>query len=237
MTKREHILKRSIGPAAVILALAAAFFFFTKKDITQKDRELLYRSLQSSFDRPHQRMEITVEEPSGGRRAPYGYFSCSVYGCENIRYPGRSLRAHAGAIHVQALLIDLDGFRSRVLNRTFRGTAPLFFKVFVSGKGMFNEMKLAETGSVPDLYFIPEAKILLQERVWREIWQYALDPSNKGSIKIENIVIRPVEGAFEENITYEITMSSDGKLTSDFPAVMEFSPKKEEEEIAGQKLL
>ncbi|MBD3296220.1 MAG: hypothetical protein GF392_02490 [Candidatus Omnitrophica bacterium] len=217
----------------IIAVSAAGYGFFYlyghMGERMEKERRLVVEELRDSFRAPYRRMEITVEEVSGGKEAPYVTLSCDTYGHREKKITAPPLCAHGEVIQVQAILITFRGLElvrnTEPLNTRF----PVFLNLFLTGGDSTEQIVLTEYDEVPAMYRIPGRSELIQKQVWERIWEYALDPDNEDSMVIKNIVIRPVEGAFEENITYKLTVTDRGDVSKSFRAVTNFEPVRKDD--------
>jgi hypothetical protein len=236
MTERVKLISIALLITGIFLILSVGFYFLYSNvtDLYKRQKAEIFQELHKAFSAPDKKMTITVEEQPGGSETPYTVFNCSSFGCGGLRMPGRLLRAHGDVIQVQGILIKLDRFGD--IDRT-EGAGieiPLFYKIFVSGRGSFEKRTLAAMGQIPDLYRIPGKNVFLQKRIWKDIWDRALDMGKEDTISIHNVVIRPVEGAFKAHITYTVSMSKKEGMAVNFPPVTNFSPRNMNGRKGGQ---
>lgn len=225
----KNMTGRIIAGTIIIAAVCAAAYgiFHIYDHISERiesEKRLIVEELRERFKAPYRRMDITVEEVYGEKETPYVTLSCGTYGYRDERISAPPMCAHGDVIQVQAILITLRGLKPVRNAEPLNARFPVFLNLFLTGRDSIEETVLVRYGEVPAMYRIHGRSDLLQKQVWEEIWGYALDPDNRDSMVIKNIVIRPVEGAFEENITYTLTVTGRGDISKSFRAVTNFEP-------------
>lgn len=154
------------------------------------------------FDEQTQKMWTTIkflEFDSKGRPLQPRYFTFS-----------------GNIIQFQALVIRFDDIKIRQADRLRGKSAYLFLSAFMLDGKNTQQFEMTKVNEVPAGYRLDGKEISpLEQKLWREFWEYALNQAAAKKMGIKNAQIEAPGTVFVPGTLYTIKIEHDGGLRID----------------------
>jgi len=118
-------------------------------------------------------------------------------------------------IQFQSLVIRFDDIHIRHQDRLRGKSAFLFWKVFMLDGENTQEYEITPMHQIPDGYKLAGLEDPFEEKLWRNFWNYALDPQQAQKNGIKNAQIEAPGTMFVPGHLYTIKIEHDGGLRID----------------------
>lgn len=118
-------------------------------------------------------------------------------------------------IQFQSLVVRFDDVHITTANPLRGKSAYLFWKVFVLDGANTQEYEISRAHKIPDGYKIEGPATLLEQQIWQEFWNLALDPKAAKKLGIKNAQIEAPGTKFIAGNLYTIKIEHDGGLRID----------------------
>lgn len=131
--------------------------------------------------------------------------------------PAKYFTFQGNIIQFQSLVIRFDDKFVRSGDK-FRGkSAYLFLKAFVLDGPRTQEFEINEIGKVPAGYKVKttKAEVKFESELWRDFWNYALDPRTRELAGVKNAQIEAPGSQFLPGMIYTLRIEHDGGLRID----------------------
>lgn len=137
------------------------------------------------------------------------------YSVENKPLPPRYFTFHGNIIHFQALVIRFNDELVEAGDRLRGQSAYIFLKAFVIEDDKPQIFSINESYDIPTGYKIEGLLDPYELKLWRDFWQYALDPRKKKEEGIKNAQIEAPGSMFLPGTLYTIRIEHGGGLRID----------------------
>jgi len=207
----------SIGVLAVAVALAGVGInhWIQKERVLRKIIERLHAETRkadvlvtkSEFDETTRRINTTIkflEYDARGKPLEPKHFTFA-----------------GNIIQFQSLVIRFDDKLVEAGDRLRGKSAAFFMKAFVLDGAKTQEFEITKTHEVPGGYQVSEETNDLETKLWREFWNYALDPKKREHAGIKNAQIEAPGSMFLPGTIYTLKIEHDGGLRIDAAPVPE----------------
>lgn len=124
-------------------------------------------------------------------------------------------------IQFQTLVIRFQDELISTGDRLKGKSAYLFMKAFVLDGENTQEFTITEAEEIPQGYKIPDEKSSYENNLWKEFWNYALDPQARERAGIKNAQIEAPGSVFVPGTIYTLKIEHDGGLRIDAQPVPE----------------
>jgi len=124
-------------------------------------------------------------------------------------------------IQFQSLIVRFEDVLVRAADKLKGKSAYLFWKVFILDGAQTQEYEITKVNTVPEGYKIPGGKNAFEEQIWREFWEYALDPKKAKKLGIKNAQIEAPGTKFVPGMLYTLKIEHDGGLRIDVSRIPE----------------
>lgn len=118
-------------------------------------------------------------------------------------------------IQFQSLVIRFDDIHIRNADLLRGKSAYLFLKVFMLNGKETQEYEITKFHEVPTGYKVEGIDSEFEQRLWRDFWDHALNPSAQPNTGIKNAQIEAPGTMFVPGILYTIRIEHDGGLRID----------------------
>src|SRR3989338_11556876 len=118
-------------------------------------------------------------------------------------------------IQFQSLVVRFDDSFVRNADALRGKSAYLFWKVFMLGGERTQEYPVTNVNEVPAGYKIEGPRNSFETEVWRNFWQYALDPERAKLKGIKNAQIEAPGTQFVPGLIYTLRIEHDGGIRID----------------------
>lgn len=122
---------------------------------------------------------------------------------------------HGNLIQFQTLVIRFDDLKIRNADVLKGKSAYLFWKVFRLAGAETEEYMLTQVEEIPQGYRVSEGKNLFERTLWKQFWDYALDPTKAKSDDVKNAQVEAPGTRFLPGYLYTLTIEHDGGLRID----------------------
>ena len=124
-------------------------------------------------------------------------------------------------IQFQSLVIRFEDQFVKAGDRLKGKSAYLFLKAFVLDGKNTQEFLITETETIPQGYKIPGEESDFEKNLWKEFWNFALDPKKRKESGIKNAQIEAPGSMFLPGTIYTLKIEHDGGLRIDTQPVPE----------------
>ena len=124
-------------------------------------------------------------------------------------------------IQFQSLVIRFSDKLVEAGDRLRGKSAALFMKAFVLDGAKTQEFDITKAHEVPGGYRVPGKTNEFEIKLWREFWDYALDPKKREHAGIKNAQIEAPGSMFLPGTIYTLKIEHDGGLRIDASPVPE----------------
>jgi hypothetical protein len=124
-------------------------------------------------------------------------------------------------IQFQSLVIRFADKLVEAGDRLRGKSAAFFMKAFVLDGARTQEFDITQANEVPGGYRISEKVNEFESKLWREFWNYALDPKKREHAGIKNAQIEAPGSMFLPGTIYTLKIEHDGGLRIDASPVPE----------------
>ena len=118
-------------------------------------------------------------------------------------------------IQFQSLVIRFDDLYIRRADKLKGKSAFFFWKVFMLDGQNTVEYDITPIHQIPSGYKLEGPLDPFEEHLWRNFWEYALDPTKSGMMGIKNAQIEAPGAMFVPGILYTIKIEHDGGMRID----------------------
>ncbi len=132
-------------------------------------------------------------------------------------------------IQFQSLVVRFDDKFVRNADALKGKSVYLFWKVFVLDGERTQEYPVTNVNEVPQGYKIEGPRNSFETEIWRNFWQYALDPERAKLKGIKNAQIEAPGTQFVPGLIYTLRIEHDGGIRIDVKAIPEI--------LKGEKVL
>jgi len=124
-------------------------------------------------------------------------------------------------IQFQSLVIRFNDKLVEAGDRLKGKSAVFFMKAFVLEGPNTQEFEITKTSEVPGGYQVSEKANEFEQKLWKEFWNYALDPKKREHAGIKNAQIEAPGSMFLPGTIYTLKIEHDGGLRIDASPVPE----------------
>ena len=214
MRKKKTGLKiKLIMPLALILLIAGGVVVYISI-LPSLDKTRAFRKVSSALKTHSRKADILITEVVFDEVA------------KKLRTGSRFIEYNAGGkplepktfyfdgnvIQVQSLMIRFNGLDMEIADYFKGKNAYLFWKAFLPDSKRIKQVELTGINMVPKAYkvrVVPEAD---EEKIWKTLWNYALDSKNADTMVIKNVKIKAPGVIFIPGTVYSLKIKSDGSL-------------------------
>ncbi|MFC1703815.1 hypothetical protein ACFL1E_03400 [Candidatus Omnitrophota bacterium] len=118
-------------------------------------------------------------------------------------------------IQFQSLVIRFDDFYVRKGDPLRGKSASLFWKVFVLDGPNTVEYEITKAHEIPQGYDVEHIDDPFEQKLWKEFWTFALDPTKAKRTGIKNVQIEAPGTMFIPGTLYTINIEHDGGIRID----------------------
>ncbi|MBI3312858.1 MAG: hypothetical protein HYZ83_01295 [Candidatus Omnitrophica bacterium] len=118
-------------------------------------------------------------------------------------------------IQFQALVIRFNDKFVRAGDKLRGKSAYLFLKAFVLDEENTQMFKISDVREIPAGYKIPGEKSKFEEKLWRQFWEYALNPKIRERAGIKSAQIEAPGSLFLPGTIYTLRIEHDGGIRID----------------------
>ena len=218
--KFSKILNGVLTLAALLALLAAGFWVNRWMGENRVLREVIDRLsadsrvaevlvTKSEFDEAAKKVLTTIkflEYDTKGRPLPPKYFTFQ-----------------GNVIQFQALVIRFEDKFVRAGDRLRGKSACLFMKAFVLDETRTQVFEINHPREIPSGYKLPGEPSPFEARLWREFWNYALDPDARHRAGVKNAQLEAPGSLFLPGTIYTLRIEHHGGIridTQPIPAVL-----------------
>lgn len=133
----------------------------------------------------------------------------------------RYLTFQGNIIQFQSLVIRFHDKLVQSGDKIRGKSVYLFLKAFVLDSESTQVFDLTETYSIPQGYKVPGVQSDFEKGLWREFWNYALDPQARERAGIKNAQIEAPGSMFLPGTIYTIRIEHDGGIRIDTQPIPE----------------
>lgn len=164
---------------------------------------------KSEYDEATKKIKTTIkflEYDAQGRSLPPKYFTFA-----------------GNIIQFQSLVVRFADKLVETGDRLRGKSAYLFWKAFVLDGANTQEFDITQVNEIPAGYQVEVNKEQnqFQEKLWKDFWDYALDPEKRGRAGIKNAQIEAPGAMFLPGTIYTLKIEHDGGIRIDAQAVPE----------------
>jgi hypothetical protein len=203
--------------AVAIIAMSIVSFVYS---YLRSEKLAICENLSNSVQHQDRKMKINITKTGEG--AQHLMISESLpNGTENIvvdleGFSGDTIQIQSINMDIAELGLDQDCYiRDQQI--------PLFLRIF----GPFLErgvLDVSPIGEVPSVYKSDGVCYLIQRNVWKKIWAYTLDPSNKKTINVYNVVLDIQDIDYKSVQEYTISLQQNGQISIKYPFTTNITP-------------
>jgi len=214
-SKIFNIVTIGILTLAVVLAGIGAIHWIQKERMLRKIIERLHADsrvadvlvTKSEYDEATKKIKTTIkflEYDSSGRPLVPKYFTFE-----------------GNIIQFQSLVIRFNDKLVEAGDRLRGKSAAFFMKAFVLDGPATQEFDITQAHEIPGGYRVSEKANEYEQKLWREFWNYALDPKKREHAGIKNAQIEAPGSMFLPGTIYTLKIEHDGGLRIDASPVPE----------------
>ena len=135
-------------------------------------------------------------------------------------------------IQFQSLVIRFNDKFVEAGDRLRGKSAAFFMKAFVLDGAKTQEFEITKVNEIPGGYRISGKENKFEEKLWREFWNYALDPKKRDRAGIKNAQIEAPGAIFLPGTIYTLKIEHGGGLRIDASPVPEILKGERIENVA-----
>jgi len=214
-SKIFNMVSIGILGVAVVLAGVGVSQWIQKERMLRKVIERLHAETRradvlvtkSEFDEATKKIRTTIkflEYDAQGRPLEAKYFSFE-----------------GNIIQFQSLVIRFNDKLVEAGDRLRGKSAAFFMKAFVLDGAKTQEFDITKANEIPGGYRVSEKPDEFETKLWREFWNYALDPKKRERAGIKNAQIEAPGSMFLPGTIYTLKIEHDGGLRIDASPVPE----------------
>ena len=143
------------------------------------------------------------------------------YDAQGKPLPARYFTFQGNIIQFQALVIRFQDKLVQAGDKVRGKSAYLFLRAFILDSQNYQAFNLTDFNQIPQGYKLPGVKSEFEARLWREFWNYALDPKARERMGIKNAQIEAPGSIFFPGTIYTLKIEHDGGLRIDTQPVPE----------------
>ena len=137
------------------------------------------------------------------------------YDIDGLPLQPRYFTFSGNIIQFQSLVIRFEDDLVRRGDSLKGKSAYLFWKVFMLDGANTQEFAITQANEIPEGYKVKGLKDFFEEKLWKDFWNYALDPTKAKGEGIKNAQIEAPGTMFIPGILYRIKIEHDGGLRID----------------------
>ena len=118
-------------------------------------------------------------------------------------------------IQFQSLVIRFDDIHIRNADKLKGKSAYLFWKVFMLDGSDTTEHEITQMSRIPQGYKVKGSNDSFEEKLWKQFWEYALNPDRAKSMGIKNAQLEAPGTMFIPGVIYTIKIEHDGGIRID----------------------
>jgi len=143
------------------------------------------------------------------------------YGADGKPLTPRYLTFQGNIIQFQALVIRFEDRLVQAGDKLQGKSAYLFLRAFVLDSENYQAFNLTDFHQIPEGYKLPGVKNEFEAKLWREFWDYELDPKARERMGIKNAQIEAPGSIFVPGTIYTLKIEHDGGLRIDTQPIPE----------------
>lgn len=137
------------------------------------------------------------------------------YDLKGNSLPAKYFTFQGNIIQFQSLVIRFEDKLVRAGDRLRGKSAYLFMKAFVLDGKETQSFEITSAHEIPSGYKIPGEKSEFEMKLWKEFWNYALDPRARKRSGVKNAQIEAPGSMFLPGSIYTLQIEHDGGLRID----------------------
>lgn len=145
------------------------------------------------------------------------------FGALGNELPAKYFTFEGNIIQFQSLVVRFEDRLVKAGDRVRGKSAYLFMKAFVLDGTHTQVFEITPSESIPSGYKIPGKETRLENELWKEFWDYALDPKKRERAGIKSAQIEAPGSLFRPGTIYTLRIEHDGGLRIDaapIPAIL-----------------
>jgi hypothetical protein len=119
---------------------------------------------------------------------------------------------NGNVVQVQSLMIKLNNLDMENADYFRNKNAYLFWKAFLPNGRETKQIELTNINTVPEAYKTKTLSETDEEKIWKALWDYALDSKNANNIVVKNVKIDAPGVVFIPGTVYTVKIRQDGSL-------------------------
>lgn len=143
------------------------------------------------------------------------------YDAQGKALPARYFTFKGNVIQFQSLVVRFEDKFVRSGDKLRGKSVYLFLKAFVLEGAHTQEFAITKTEGIPAGYKIPELQSDFESEIWKNFWNYALDPKKRERMGIKNAQIEAPGTMFLPGAVYTLHIEHDGGLRIDAQPIPE----------------
>ena len=232
-SKIFNVVLIGILGVAVVLAGAGVSQWIQKERVLRKIIERLTAETRmadvlvtkSEFDETTKKIMTTIkflEYDARGKPLEPKYFTFSApLHAGTDPSSGKAGDGRGPTIQFQSLVIRFNDKLVEAGDRLRGKSAAFFMKAFVLDGAKTQEFDITKADEVPGGYRVSEKANEFEMKLWKEFWNYALDPKKRERAGIKNAQIEAPGSMFLPGTIYTLKIEHDGGLRIDASPVPE----------------
>jgi hypothetical protein len=155
---------------------------------------------------------VTYDEETGKLHTTIKFLE---YDIDNKPLEPKYFTFAGNIIQFQSLVIRFDDMLIREADALKGKSAYLFWKVFMLDGSNTQEHLITKMNSIPQGYKVEGLNDSFEAKLWRQFWEYALNPNQAKSMGIKNAQLEAPGTMFIPGIIYTIKIEHDGGIRID----------------------
>jgi hypothetical protein len=206
----------------VVFAILTTFIIY---NYVKSEKLVICENIAGLVEDQHKTLKVAIVKDSlQGQRLVIS--ESMPYGEEHVIADLAGFRGDV--LQIQSLTMNIENL-SLAQSCYIRGRRiSLFLKIF-SPFFEGDVLHVSRIGEVPRTYKRNDVLDIIQKSVWKNIWAYSLDPSNKNTVNVYNIIldVRSIgSGPVQE---YFIFLNQDGRMSIKYPYRSNILPSRRNE--------
>lgn len=220
MTRKILIKKSYLVFALAVIVVLTAWAAGAVYNYVKSENRMICENISNVFEDQYKVLRVIITKENGqghhlviSQRMPFGREDIIV---DQQGFLGDIFQIQSIVMNIEKLELARDCYiTDKQVSVFLKIFSPLF-------KGKV--LDISNIGEVPPVYRSKDASDIMQRHTWKKIWAYVLDPSNKETIGVYNIILNIQNIGSHAVQEYLIFLKQDGRMYIKYPYHSNISP-------------
>ena len=220
MAKKRNSIDRVRSLASFIIIFVLAYFGFLAYLKIFNETKVLQQMIERlTADSRIAEVLVTGAQSNPLTHKPITTIKFLEYDSAGKPMEPRYFTFFGNIIQFQSLVVRFDDIYVKNADALRGKSVYLFWKVFVLNGKNTQEYEITAANEIPKGYKIDGPRNRFEDGIWREFWEFALDPAQAAKKGIKNAQIEAPGTRFVPGMLYTIRIEHDGGMRIDAKAI------------------